>query len=53
MSENRFLPIIDEIKKRCPQIVGVYNDDELIDVVRFLWRLGEIEYEAQVSTFNP
>jgi hypothetical protein len=52
MVENKFLAVIDEIKKRFPQIVAVYNDDELIGVVHFLWRLGEIEYEVQASTSN-
>lgn len=36
-----------KLKKIFPQIVALYKDDELLDIVHFLWRLGEIEYEAQ------
>ena len=46
MVENKFLVVINEIKKVYPHIVDLYTDDELMDVVSFLWRLGEIEYEA-------
>jgi hypothetical protein len=28
----------------------MYKDDELLDIVHFLWRLGEIEYEVHSST---
>jgi hypothetical protein len=52
MVENKFLVVIDEIKKMFPQIVALYKDDELLDIVHFLWRLGEIEYETQEKSLS-
>lgn len=46
MAENKYLATVDEIKKMFPQVFSLYKDDELLDIVHFLWRLGEIEYEA-------